>query len=113
MSGRIENPNAPAILRIQEVVAKRWGMPVEWMNSPRRDRKVCFIRNLAIWASVEMLGAPQAEVGRMFRRDMTTIRNSLRRINRFRGRAMVLDELTEGKLQEIIEAAKEQKRDGQ
>jgi chromosomal replication initiator protein len=71
----------PRVAEIQEVVAKRYGLPPVEMISERRSRAIAHPRQLAIFLSRALTGRSFPEIGRMFGgRDHSTIIHAVRAV---------------------------------
>ena len=85
---------APSVDRVQEVVARRWGVTPEGLRSKARTKTLTVPRQVAMYLAREMLSMQLVEIGQAFGgRDHSTVIHSvgkvarqLRRDNKFKDR---------------------------
>jgi chromosomal replication initiation ATPase DnaA len=75
--------HAEVVSRIILGVSQASGVPVKNIRSRKQNRSTCMARNAAIWIAREATGTTWSELGRMFRRDHTTIRYAYKRFEEF------------------------------
>lgn len=68
----------PPIRRIQIEVCREYGISLEQMLSPRRLKPLVIARHAAMRRAVHETGAPLSHIGRVFRRDETTVAHALK-----------------------------------
>jgi chromosomal replication initiator protein len=84
----------PSVDRVQEVVARRWGVTPEGLRSKARTKTLTIPRQVAMYLARELLGMQLVEIGQAFGgRDHSTVIHSLTKVqrsmkvdNRFRDR---------------------------
>ena len=80
-SGRPEA--LPSVDRVQEVVARRWGVTPEGLRSKARTRTLTVPRQVAMFLARELLGMQLVEIGQAFGgRDHSTVIHSLDKVQR-------------------------------
>ncbi len=80
-SGRPEA--LPSVDRVQEVVARRWGVTPEGLRSKARTRALTVPRQVAMFLARELLGMQLVEIGQAFGgRDHSTVIHSLDKVQR-------------------------------
>lgn len=72
----------PVIRGIPELVAWRFRVTPAALMSRRRDRAFVRPRQVAMWLATRVAHAPQADVGRYFGRDHTTVMHAVKRVDR-------------------------------
>lgn len=72
----------PTIRKIQEAVARRFGVSVSDILSLRRNRRITYARQMAIYVTFRLTDLTNIEIGHLFGRDQTTIGYSVRKIER-------------------------------
>jgi chromosomal replication initiator protein len=77
-----ESPAAlPSIDRVQEVVARRWGVTPEGLRSKARTKTLTVPRQVAMFLARDLLGMQLVEIGRAFGgRDHSTVIHSLDKV---------------------------------
>jgi len=74
---------SPSIDRVQEVVARRWGVTPEGLRSKARTKRLTVPRQVAMYLAREMLGMQLVEIGQAFGgRDHSTVIHSLDKVGR-------------------------------
>jgi chromosomal replication initiator protein len=79
-----ERPTAlPSVDRVQEVVARRWGVTPEGLRSKARTRSLTVPRQVAMFLAREVLGMQLVEIGQAFGgRDHSTVIHSLDKVQK-------------------------------
>ncbi len=79
-----DHPEAlPSVDRVQEVVARRWGVTPEGLRSKARTRTLTVPRQVAMFLARELLGMQLVEIGQAFGgRDHSTVIHSLDKVQR-------------------------------
>ncbi len=79
-----ERPLAlPSVDRVQEVVARRWGVTPEGLRSKARTKSLTVPRQVAMFLARELLGMQLVEIGQAFGgRDHSTVIHSLDKVQR-------------------------------
>jgi chromosomal replication initiator protein len=79
-----EGPAAPpSVDRIQEVVARRWGVTPEGLRSKARTKTLTVPRQVAMFLARELIGMQLVEIGQAFGgRDHSTVIHSLDKVQR-------------------------------
>ena len=73
----------PTIDRVQEVVARRWGVTPEGLRSKARTKRLTVPRQVAMFLARDMLGMQLVEIGQAFGgRDHSTVIHSLDKVSR-------------------------------
>jgi chromosomal replication initiator protein len=73
----------PSIDRVQEVVARRWGVTPEGLRSKARTKTLTIPRQVAMYLAREMLGMQLVEIGQAFGgRDHSTVIHSVDKVER-------------------------------
>ncbi|MBI4502098.1 MAG: chromosomal replication initiator protein DnaA [Gemmatimonadetes bacterium] len=80
--GSAESPAAlPSIDRVQEVVARRWGVTPEGLRSKARTKTLTIPRQVAMFLARDLLGMQLVEIGQAFGgRDHSTVIHSLDKV---------------------------------
>jgi chromosomal replication initiator protein len=74
---------APSVDRVQEVVARRWGVTPEGLRSKARTKSLTVPRQVAMFLARELLGMQLVEIGQAFGgRDHSTVIHSLDKVQR-------------------------------
>jgi len=74
---------SPSIDRVQEVVARRWGVTTEGLRSKARTKRLTVPRQVAMYLARDMLGMQLVEIGQAFGgRDHSTVIHSLDKVGR-------------------------------
>jgi chromosomal replication initiator protein len=74
-------PAKPSVDRVQEVVARRWGVTPEGLRSKARTKTLTVPRQVAMYISRNMLGLQLVEIGQAFGgRDHSTVIHSLDKV---------------------------------
>ncbi|MFI5206572.1 MAG: chromosomal replication initiator protein DnaA [Gemmatimonadales bacterium] len=74
---------APSIDRVQEVVARRWGVTPEGLRSKARTKRLTVPRQVAMFLARDLLGMQLVEIGQAFGgRDHSTVIHSLDKVAR-------------------------------
>ncbi len=74
---------SPSIDRVQEVVARRWGVTPEGLRSKARTKRLTVPRQVAMFLAREMLGMQLVEIGQAFGgRDHSTVIHSVDKVGR-------------------------------
>ena len=73
----------PSIDRVQEVVARRWGVTPEGLRSKARTKRLTVPRQVAMYLARDLLGMQLVEIGQAFGgRDHSTVIHSLDKVSR-------------------------------
>jgi len=73
----------PSIARVQEVVARRWGVTPEGLRSKARTKSLTVPRQVAMYLARDLLGMQLVEIGQAFGgRDHSTVIHSLGKVER-------------------------------
>jgi chromosomal replication initiator protein len=73
----------PSVDRVQEVVARRWGVTPEGLRSKARTKSLTVPRQVAMFLARELLGMQLVEIGQAFGgRDHSTVIHSLGKVQR-------------------------------
>ena len=73
----------PSIDRVQEVVARRWGVTPEGLRSKARTKTLTIPRQIAMYLARDMLGMQLVEIGQAFGgRDHSTVIHSVDKVER-------------------------------
>jgi chromosomal replication initiator protein len=76
-------PAMPSIARVQEVVARRWGVTPEGLRSKARTKSLTVPRQVAMYLARDLLGMQLVEIGQAFGgRDHSTVIHSLGKVER-------------------------------
>jgi chromosomal replication initiator protein len=71
----------PSIDRVQEVVARRWGVTPEGLQSKARTKRLTVPRQIAMYLARDLLGMQLVEIGQAFGgRDHSTVIHSLDKV---------------------------------
>ena len=83
-TSRLASPSArPSVDRVQEVVARRWGVTPEGLRSKARTKTLTVPRQVAMYISRNMLHLQLVEIGQAFGgRDHSTVIHSLDKVTR-------------------------------
>jgi chromosomal replication initiator protein len=82
-SGGNGRRGAMSIDRVQEVVARRWGVTPEGLRSKTRTKRLTVPRQVAMYLARDMLGMQLVEIGQAFGgRDHSTVIHSLDKVGR-------------------------------
>src|SRR5690349_11098351 len=74
---------APSIDRVQEVVARRWGVTPEGLRSKARTKRLTVPRQVAMYLARDLLGMQLVEIGQAFGgRDHSTVIHSVDKVAR-------------------------------
>jgi len=72
----------PSIDRVQEVVARRWGVTPEGLQSKARTKRLTVPRQIAMYLARDLLGMQLVEIGQAFGgRDHSTVIHSLDKVH--------------------------------
>jgi len=77
-----EKETEVSIERVEEVVAARFGLPLDELRGRRRTTSVVYPRHLAMHLARQLTGASLLSIGRHFGRDHTTVMYADRRVRR-------------------------------
>jgi chromosomal replication initiator protein len=73
----------PSVARVQEVVARRWGVTPEGLRSKARTKTLTVPRQVAMFLARDLLGLQLVEIGQAFGgRDHSTVIHSLGKVER-------------------------------
>lgn len=73
----------PSIDRVQEVVARRWGVTPEGLRSKTRTKTLTVPRQVAMYLARDSLGMQLVEIGQAFGgRDHSTVIHSVDKVQR-------------------------------
>jgi chromosomal replication initiator protein len=83
-SGTVEAPaGLPSVNRVQEVVARRWGVTPEGLRSKARTKSLTVPRQVAMYLARHLLSMQLVEIGQAFGgRDHSTVIHSLDKVQR-------------------------------
>jgi len=77
-------PALPSVDRVQEVVARRWGVTTEGLRSKARVKTLTVPRQVAMFLARDLLGLQLVEIGQAFGgRDHSTVIHSLARVESY------------------------------
>jgi chromosomal replication initiator protein len=77
------SPAVPSVDRVQEVVARRWGVTPEGLRSKARTKTLTVPRQIAMYLARDLLGMQLVEIGQAFGgRDHSTVIHSLDKVER-------------------------------
>src|SRR6266480_3372298 len=92
----------PSIDRVQEVVARRWGVTPEGLRSKARTKTLTVPRQVAMYLARDMLGLQLVEIGQAFGgRDHSTVIHSVDKVERQMMRDRTFKERVEMARQEL------------
>src|SRR3989454_10594785 len=92
----------PSIDRVQEVVARRWGVTPEGLRSKARTKTLTVPRQVAMYLARDMLGMQLVEIGQAFGgRDHSTVIHSVDKVERQMMRDRTFKERVEMARQEL------------
>ncbi len=92
----------PSIDRVQEVVARRWGVTPEGLRSKARTKTLTIPRQVAMYLARHMLGMQLVEIGQAFGgRDHSTVIHSVDKVERQMVRDRTFKERVEMARQEL------------
>jgi chromosomal replication initiator protein len=95
-------PATPSIDRVQEVVARRWGVTPEGLRSKARTKTLTIPRQIAMYLARDMLGMQLVEIGQAFGgRDHSTVIHSVDKVERQMMRDRTFKERIEMARQEL------------
>jgi chromosomal replication initiator protein len=95
-------PATPSIDRVQEVVARRWGVTPEGLRSKARTKTLTIPRQVAMYLARNLLGMQLVEIGRAFGgRDHSTVIHSVDKVERQMVRDRTFKERIEMARQEL------------
>jgi len=93
---------APSIDRVQEVVARRWGVTPEGLRSKARTKTLTVPRQVAMYLARDMLQMQLVEIGQAFGgRDHSTVIHSVDKVERQMMRDRTFKERVEMARQEL------------
>jgi len=96
------NQSTPSIDRVQEVVARRWGVTPEGLRSKARTKTLTIPRQVAMYLARDMLGMQLVEIGQAFGgRDHSTVIHSVDKVERQMMRDRTFKERVEMARQEL------------
>src|SRR5690348_7224353 len=92
----------PSIDRVQEVVARRWGVTPEGLRSKARTKTLTIPRQVAMYLARDMLGMQLVEIGQAFGgRDHSTVIHSVDKVERQMMRDRIFKERIESARTEL------------
>jgi chromosomal replication initiator protein len=95
-------PATPSIDRVQEVVARRWGVTPEGLRSKARTKTLTIPRQVAMYLARNLLGMQLVEIGQAFGgRDHSTVIHSVDKVERQMVRDRTFKERIEMARQEL------------
>jgi len=101
-AGSFGNQAAPSIDRVQEVVARRWGVTPEGLRSKARTKTLTIPRQVAMYLARDMLGMQLVEIGQAFGgRDHSTVIHSVDKVERQMMRDRIFKERIESARTEL------------
>jgi chromosomal replication initiator protein len=75
--------SVPSVARVQEVVARRWGVTPEGLRSKARTKSLTVPRQVAMFLARDLLGMQLVEIGQAFGgRDHSTVIHSVSKVER-------------------------------
>ena len=93
----------PSIDRVQEVVARRWGVTPEGLRSKARTKTLTIPRQVAMYLARDMLGMQLVEIGQAFGgRDHSTVIHSVEKVERQMQRDRTFRDRIEAARQELV-----------
>jgi len=93
---------SPSIDRVQEVVARRWGVTPEGLRSKARTKRLTVPRQVAMYLARDLLGMQLVEIGQAFGgRDHSTVIHSVDKVERQMIRDRTFKERVEMARQEL------------
>src|SRR6266850_509571 len=96
------NQSTPSIDRVQEVVARRWGVTPEGLRSKARTKTLTIPRQVAMYLARNMLSMQLVEIGQAFGgRDHSTVIHSVDKVERQMMRDRTFKERVEMARQEL------------
>ncbi|MBQ8510137.1 MAG: chromosomal replication initiator protein DnaA [Clostridia bacterium] len=84
-------PVSVTIDRILEKVAKKNGMTVDDIKSSKRNKEIAHARHIAIYLVRKLTDISLPQIGKLFKRDHTTVLNSLKTVERELGSNSEID----------------------
>jgi chromosomal replication initiator protein len=82
-SGADAGRGLPSVARVQEVVARRWGVTPEGLRSKARTKTLTVPRQVAMFLARDLLGLQLVEIGQAFGgRDHSTVIHSVSKVGR-------------------------------
>jgi chromosomal replication initiator protein len=100
-----ESQPRPTINRVQEVVARRWGVTPEGLRSKARIKTLTVPRQIAMYLARELLQMQLVEIGHAFGgRDHSTVIHSVDKVQRQMQRDRSFRERVEHARQELVTA---------
>jgi len=101
-AGYSSSGSAPSIDRVQEVVARRWGVTPEGLRSKARTKTLTVPRQVAMYLARDMLQMQLVEIGQAFGgRDHSTVIHSVDKVERQMMRDRTFKERVEMARQEL------------
>ncbi|OLC07015.1 MAG: hypothetical protein AUH42_04315 [Gemmatimonadetes bacterium 13_1_40CM_70_11] len=101
-AGSYGSPPTPSIDRVQEVVARRWGVTPEGLRSKARTKTLTIPRQIAMYLARDMLRMQLVEIGQAFGgRDHSTVIHSVDKVERQMMRDRTFKERIEMARQEL------------
>src|SRR6266516_2189694 len=101
-AGGYASQATPSIDRVQEVVARRWGVTPEGLRSKARSKTLTIPRQVAMYIARDMLGMQLVEIGQAFGgRDHSTVIHSVDKVERQMVRDRTFKERVEMARQEL------------
>jgi chromosomal replication initiator protein len=101
-AGSYGSQPTPSIDRVQEVVARRWGVTPEGLRSKARTKTLTVPRQIAMYLARDMLGMQLVEIGQAFGgRDHSTVIHSVDKVERQMMRDRTFKERIEMARQEL------------
>src|SRR2546425_9583257 len=98
----VSGPATPSIDRVQEVVARRWGVTPEGLRSKARTKTLTIPRQVAMYLARNMLSMQLVEIGQAFGgRDHSTVIHSVDKVERQMMRDRTFKERVEMARQEL------------
>jgi chromosomal replication initiator protein len=95
-------PALPSVDRVQEVVARRWGVTTEGLRSKARVKTLTVPRQVAMFLARDLLGLQLVEIGQAFGgRDHSTVIHSLARVESHMQRDRLFRERVEAARREL------------
>jgi len=95
----------PSIDKVQDIVARRWGVTPEGLRSKARIKSLTVPRQIAMYLAREMLQMQLVEIGQSFGgRDHSTVIHSVEKVQKQLQRDRVFRERVESARQELLTA---------
>ena len=101
-AGYSSSGSAPSIDRVQEVVARRWGVTPEGLRSKARTKTLTVPRQVAMYLMRHLTELSLVEIGRVFGgRDHSTVIHACKQVERMKEHEPSIKKLLEGLIQQL------------